>query len=104
MVNYGDVVILDFDPSAGLEIQKRRPAVVVSNDTFNATTRIRLLCPITHTNRLYTIELPKEACVDEYVLVQQIKALDVNARNAKVIGHLNNATMAAVTNMLKLIL
>ena len=104
MVGYGDVVILDFDPSTGLEIQKRRPAVVVSNNTFNATTRIRLLCPITQTDRLYTIALPEGSCADGYVLTQQIKALDANARNVRVIGHLDDDTMAAITNMLKLIL
>lgn len=39
---YGDIVLLDFDPSAGTEIQKRRPAVIVSNDTYNefCTTRM----------------------------------------------------------------
>ena len=31
----GDIVLLDFDPSAGKEIIKRRPALVISRQSFN---------------------------------------------------------------------
>lgn len=33
----GEVRIVDLDPSRGAEANKRRPAVIVSNDTANAT-------------------------------------------------------------------
>ena len=33
----GDIVLVDFEPVRGSEADKRRPAVVVSNDTANAT-------------------------------------------------------------------
>lgn len=33
-----DIIWLDFDPSKGKEIKKRRPALVVSKDEFNERT------------------------------------------------------------------
>lgn len=98
----GDIIILNFDPSSGTEIQKRRPAVVVSNETFNAASVLRLVCPITHTNRLLSIPIPTGAPVDGYILAQQVKALDLSARKFQTIGHMDEGTMAQLTNLLKL--
>lgn len=47
----GDLVYLDFDPSVGREIKKRRPAIVVSSDIFNSRTGFVTICPITSTIR-----------------------------------------------------
>ncbi|WP_366522824.1 type II toxin-antitoxin system PemK/MazF family toxin [uncultured Planococcus sp.] len=35
----GDLVYLNFDPSTGMEIQKRRPAIVLSNTEYNKNQR-----------------------------------------------------------------
>ena len=43
-----DIVWIDFDPSAGKEIQKRRPALVVSNKNYSKHTGFVAVCPITH--------------------------------------------------------
>jgi mRNA-degrading endonuclease toxin of MazEF toxin-antitoxin module len=37
----GDIVWLDFDPSSGKEIIKRRPAFVISQKKFNEAGQIR---------------------------------------------------------------
>ena len=37
MPKNGEIIYIDFDPSAGAEIQKRRPAAVVSNNQLMAT-------------------------------------------------------------------
>ncbi|GHP13403.1 cell division protein FtsN [Lentilactobacillus fungorum] len=47
----GDLVYLNFDPSIGREIKKRRPAIVVSSDIFNLRTGFVTICPITITIR-----------------------------------------------------
>ena len=36
----GDIIWLDFDPSSGKEIMKRRPACVLSKKSFNAHTKM----------------------------------------------------------------
>lgn len=53
----GEVWLISFDPSLGGEIQKSRPAVVVSNDTANQLlNRIQVLPLTSNTARLYPAE------------------------------------------------
>jgi mRNA interferase MazF len=46
MVKQGNIIWLDFDPQAGHEQKGRRPAVVMSNDTFNNFSKLAIVCPI----------------------------------------------------------
>lgn len=43
----GDIGLLDFDPSAGKEIIKRRLALVISRQSFNDHTGFSMVAPIT---------------------------------------------------------
>ncbi|MDV8514357.1 type II toxin-antitoxin system PemK/MazF family toxin [Streptococcus pneumoniae] len=43
-----DIIWIDFDPSVGREIQKRRPAIVVSRREYSERTGFVAVCPITH--------------------------------------------------------
>jgi mRNA interferase MazF len=57
----GDVWLISFDPSLGGEVQKTRPAVILSNDTANALLNRLQVVPISsQVDRLY----PAEAYVD----------------------------------------
>ncbi|BAP86331.1 programmed cell death toxin MazF [Paucilactobacillus hokkaidonensis JCM 18461] len=55
----GDLVLINFNPSMGHEIQKYRPAMVISNSRYTEMTGLALVCPITHAdhNRLSKIGL-----------------------------------------------
>ena len=83
----GDIVSLDFDPSSGNEIMKRRPALVLSKKIFNAHTGFAVVAPITSTKRESKLEvmLPSDILVQGAVLTYQIKSLDFSTRNVKFI-------------------
>ena len=53
----GEVWLVSFDPAVGGEIQKTRPAVVLSNDTANALlNRVQVVPVSSQVNRLYPAE------------------------------------------------
>jgi mRNA interferase MazF len=53
----GEVWLVSFEPSLGGEIQKTRPAVVVSNDTANALlNRVQVVPVSSQVDRLYPAE------------------------------------------------
>lgn len=54
----GDVVWVDFDPSVGKEIRKRRPGLVISADAFNATTGFAVIVPIKTRQGVNPLEVP----------------------------------------------
>jgi len=80
----GDIVYLSFDPQAGHEQRGMRPAVIVSTLTFNKFTRLALVCPITSTNRAFPLHvaLDSRTTTSGVIMCEQVKSLDVIARNA----------------------
>jgi mRNA interferase MazF len=59
----GDIVAVDLEPARGAEANKRRPAVIVSNDMANATARrlgrgVITVVPVTsNTERLFPFQV-----------------------------------------------
>jgi mRNA interferase MazF len=94
----GDVVWLDFDPHAGPEQAKRRPAVVLSPAAYNARTSLALCCPVTSQVKGYPFEvaLPSELEVQGVVLADQVRSLDWRARHATYLGALPPEVVAQV--------
>lgn len=80
----GDIILLKFDPQAGHEQKGRRPACVISNNTFNNFTSLAIVCPITSTNKGFPLHvaLDNRTIAKGVVMCEQGKALDVHARQA----------------------
>ncbi len=99
---YGDIILLDFDPSAGTEIQKRRPAVIVSNDIYNRYCQTRIVCPITHTEREFPlhVRLDKRTKTQGTVKCEQVKSLDVRIRGIQVLEHMPDDLMQEISDIL----
>jgi mRNA interferase MazF len=81
---HGDIVFLEFDPQAGHEQKGKRPALVVSNHTYNKFTKMTMVCPITNTNKKFPLhlELDSRTKTTGVIMCEQVKALDIKARNA----------------------
>jgi len=87
---YGDIIWLDFDPQKGREMQKRRPALILSPTSYNQKTHLALCVPITSKIKGY----PFEVIIDNEkikgaILSDQLRSLDWYSRNASFITTLS---------------
>src|SRR5512142_1823023 len=91
----GDIIWLDFDPQAGREQAKRRPALVITDQSYNAASGLALVCPLTSRRKPYPFALPVTvAKVEGAVLVDHLKSLDWTARNPKFLSQVDPALLA----------
>ncbi|WP_275097997.1 type II toxin-antitoxin system PemK/MazF family toxin [Sedimenticola hydrogenitrophicus] len=96
----GDIVWLDFDPSAGKEIMKRRPAFVISRKLFNQHTGFAIVAPITSTIRGMKLEVVlKGLSTQGAVLIHQMKSLDFESRDVTLIEKAPPAIVNQVTEL-----
>jgi len=78
----GDFVSFFSGGQAGHEQKGRRPALVISNGSFNKLTGIAFVCPITNADRGYPfhIAIPPGHKVSGVVMADQLKAVDYKER------------------------
>lgn len=81
----GDFITLSFDPQSGHEQRGRRPALVTSNFLFNRATGLAIVCPVTNTNRNipFHLPVPGASSLTGFVMAEQVKSVDYNARKAR---------------------
>ena len=78
----GDVVWLDFDPQAGREQARRRPALVLTDQGYNRASGLVVVCPLTSKRKPYPFALPIVVNnVEGAVLVDHLKSMDWKARD-----------------------
>lgn len=109
----GDVRLIDFEPARGTEpTGKRRPAVIVSNDTANASTArlgrgVVTVVPLTsNVERVYPFQvlLPAEACGlqrDSKAQAELVRAVSVD-RLERRIGTVPPGLMRRLDDALRL--
>lgn len=79
----GDIAWLDFDPQAGREQAKRRPALVLTDQAYNRVSGLVVVCPLTSKRKPYPFALPVVVDkVEGSVLVDHLKSVDWKARAA----------------------
>jgi mRNA interferase MazF len=99
----GDLVVLDFDPQAGHEQMKRRPALVLSPAAFNDAFGLAFVAPITTKPKghAFEIPLPGDSRVKGVVMVHQLKSFDWRARRARLAGKVPEAVLAAAVEIIR---
>jgi mRNA interferase MazF len=101
----GDLVILSFDPSSGHEQKGRRPALIISNEIFNKALSLAIACPITNTDRSFPFHVKLEAeNLKGFIMTEQIKSIDFNARNVKFVEKVDEDTLNQVLGITKSII
>ena len=98
----GDFIWIDYDPSLGHEIQKRRPALVISHHASNKLTGLALCVPVTHSLRRVGLEVViKTKKVDGVAQPFQARFLDLRSRNPEYITKVSPGILEEVLEKLE---
>lgn len=80
----GDLIWIAFDPQAGHEQAGRRPGLVISPRSYNAKTKLALICPVTSQIKGYPFEVAlPDGRIGGVILADQVRSLDWAARAAE---------------------
>ncbi len=109
MVSYipsqGDIVTLNFDPQSGHEQKGRRPAIIISNQVFNKHLGLAFACPITNTKRDFPFHIKVSSeNITGYIMAEQMKSIDYNARNVKFIEKADEETFNKIIGIIESII
>jgi len=76
---------LNFNPQSGHEQKDQQPVLVVSSRVFNKLTNLALVCPITQTERGFPLHVDLGTGTETrgFVMCEQVKSLDLVAREAR---------------------
>ncbi len=106
-MNRGDVYLVDFEPSVGAEIRKKRPAVIISCNEANKHLRTVMVIPFSSkTGKVYPFEVlvRKEQSglnVDSKLKIPQMCSVD-KSRLTKHIGTLDDDLLSETERAIKL--
>ena len=105
----GKVYIADLNPPYGREIHKKRPVLVISNNTLNQTLPTIIVIPISSIIPEYigpdVVKIEKKIGLEKesIIIVNQIRSID-KARLIKKIGRLSQDRLEQVEDALQITL
>lgn len=101
----GDIVWINFDPQVGHEQAKRRPALVITEESYNRASGLAVVCALTSRRKSYPFEIPALiGTVEGAVLADQIKSFDWAARKATFHSKAEPALLSRVRAYLNVLL
>ena len=101
----GDLIWLDFDPSAGHEQAGHRPALVLSPKLYNTKTGLLICVPLTSQAKGFPFEVElQHKAIQGVALADQVKSLDWTVRHAQKKGKASNDVVNKVRAKIKLLL
>lgn len=101
-IRRGDLVEVTLDGAEGAEIRKKRPAIILQNDTGNQYSPVTIIAPCSsgsHKNYPTEVLLPEESePVDKDTLVKcnQIRTVDVDRRIVRKFGQISKSKMREI--------
>ncbi len=99
----GNVVWISFSPQMGYEQAGSRPALVLSERSYNVLLDLAVVCPITNQAKGFSFEMPIPAglAVTGVVLCDHVKSVDWRARKAEHLCTLPEPLVEAVSMMVR---
>jgi mRNA interferase MazF len=95
-----DVFLIDLDPTVGHEIQKRRPALLISPDEMNNDLETVLIAPMTTKSHPFPWRVPIEFDGKKgWVVLDQIRSVD-RLRLVKRLGRVEKKVSDKVRDVL----
>jgi mRNA interferase MazF len=96
----GDIIKLNLNPTKGHEQAGYRPVLVINNASFSKASNMIVICPITNTDRDSLLHVPLKGLVTTgFVMCDQIKAVDLKARDYKIIEAIDDDMLWEVTDI-----
>jgi mRNA interferase MazF len=101
----GDIVWINFEPQQGKEIQKTRPALVLTHSKYNLKSGLAIFVPITSQIKGY----PFEVLIDfkqirGAILCDQVRSMDWRSRRVSKITRLDDELLEKVLIKLRLLI
>ena len=98
----GDIIDLDLDPRIGHEQSGCRPALIISRDLFYTNSGLLVICPITNTNRKSPFHIPLSGSskTDGFILCDQIRTIDPDARNVRFRDRISRELLFEVSDII----
>ena len=101
MVKRGEIWLVNLDPTAGNEIRKSRPCVVVSPPEMHDHLRTVIVAPMTSKSRPAPFRVPvTHAGLKGLILLDQLRAVD-KLRMVKRLGAISTRTLAGTLGLLQ---
>jgi mRNA interferase MazF len=101
MVKRFEIYLVNLDPTIGVEIQKRRPCLIISFDEMNRNVKTAIIAPMTTKARGFPTRI---ACQFEgkngFIVLDQIRTVD-KVRLIKKLGEIDNETRLEVLEKLQ---
>jgi mRNA interferase MazF len=98
----GDLVWVDFIPQTGHEQGGRRPALILSPESYNRKTGLAVACPVTSQTKGYPFEVPLQEGISiaGVVLSDHVRSIDWRARRTERAGSAGEETVDEVCGKL----
>lgn len=108
-IRRGDIVQVDLGDGAetrGREIHNPRPSIIVQNNLGNKNAETTIVAPCSSGSSPYPFHVNVRASAsdlkyDSYVLLDQLRTVDIDGRISARFGQLDSQTMTAVDQALK---
>ncbi|MDJ0843600.1 type II toxin-antitoxin system PemK/MazF family toxin [Crocosphaera sp.] len=102
----GNIIRLELNPRTGSEQAGYRPCLVMSPLAYNRISKLILICPITSRQKGWPFEvvLPQSMQTYGVILVDQIRSIDCQARNAHFVETVSSDVMDEVLGKLETLL